>query len=392
MRKCIKCGKELPEGVLFCLECGASQDPRLAPTPRRRVPLLWWIVAAAAVLIVTGAGVALALRPSPTRQDPPPETDSLPLPQTAERETLVAAVTETGTADEPETNAPGPVETVEPTTDAPDPTAPVSPDKTVPDHVHSYVSSVTREATCTAGGRVRYSCACGASYTENTPALGHDMKDEVTRAATCAAAGELTHRCTRCGAATTETIPLAEHRFALTSGTAATCLAPSSGAVYTCSVCGKTENRDEAALGHTTSDGTCDRCGACCHGDIAVYVFVGTSLHYYDSQSGVPLWFYVKNVSLSSRGGALYMSGTTALKPDAPVYYASSPYSGRVRAYIQNQYKNLTVISRTCEVIPAGTPAGGTGVFDGVYLTEWSTLENYGGKTFYLRFDDAGIF
>lgn len=55
---------------------------------------------------------------------------------------------------------------------------------------HSYTSSVTKEASCTAAGTRTYSCTqCGDSYTEQIPALGHDYS----------ASG----KCTRCGASQT---------------------------------------------------------------------------------------------------------------------------------------------------------------------------------------------
>ena len=36
---------------------------------------------------------------------------------------------------------------------------------------------MTREATCTSNGTITYTCSCGHSYTESTPAIGHDYKD-----------------------------------------------------------------------------------------------------------------------------------------------------------------------------------------------------------------------
>ena len=48
---------------------------------------------------------------------------------------------------------------------------------TPPPHTHSYNSSVTSEATCTSNGTITYTCSCGDSYTESTPALGHDYQD-----------------------------------------------------------------------------------------------------------------------------------------------------------------------------------------------------------------------
>ncbi|HBA70541.1 MAG TPA: hypothetical protein DCZ40_14480, partial [Lachnospiraceae bacterium] len=49
--------------------------------------------------------------------------------------------------------------------------------KLPPSHTHNYASSVTRQASCTEKGIQTYSCSCGDSYSEEIPALGHDMAD-----------------------------------------------------------------------------------------------------------------------------------------------------------------------------------------------------------------------
>ncbi|TCL59341.1 beta-N-acetylglucosaminidase [Kineothrix alysoides] len=51
-------------------------------------------------------------------------------------------------------------------------------------HTHSYTSSVTKAATCTENGTKTYTCSCGSTYTEDIPALGHNMVNGT---------------CTRCG-------------------------------------------------------------------------------------------------------------------------------------------------------------------------------------------------
>ena len=56
-------------------------------------------------------------------------------------------------------------------------------------HTHSYTSSVTKAAACTAPGIRTYTCACGHSYTQSIPATGHTYVDGV---------------CTACGAADPE--------------------------------------------------------------------------------------------------------------------------------------------------------------------------------------------
>ncbi len=51
-------------------------------------------------------------------------------------------------------------------------------------HTHSYTSSVTKVAACTENGIKTYTCSCGSTYTEDIPALGHNMVNGT---------------CTRCG-------------------------------------------------------------------------------------------------------------------------------------------------------------------------------------------------
>ena len=67
---------------------------------------------------------------------------------------------------------------------------------------HCYESSVIREATCTAAGTIKYTCAvCGASYTETVPATGHAqylIKTDA-KAATCTGSGNKEYwTCSQC--------------------------------------------------------------------------------------------------------------------------------------------------------------------------------------------------
>lgn len=53
-------------------------------------------------------------------------------------------------------------------------------------HVHSYKSSITQAATCTANGTKEYKCSCGNSYTESIPATGHNwVEASCTEPKTC---------------------------------------------------------------------------------------------------------------------------------------------------------------------------------------------------------------
>ena len=61
---------------------------------------------------------------------------------------------------------------------------------TPPAHTHSYNSKVTTEATCTSNGTITYTCSCGHSYTESTPALGHNWSNaDCTHCKTCSRCG-----------------------------------------------------------------------------------------------------------------------------------------------------------------------------------------------------------
>ena len=61
---------------------------------------------------------------------------------------------------------------------------------TPPVHTHSYSSKVTAEATCTSNGTITYTCSCGHSYTESTPALGHNWSNaDCTHCKTCSRCG-----------------------------------------------------------------------------------------------------------------------------------------------------------------------------------------------------------
>lgn len=111
----------------------------------------------------------------------------------------------------------------------------------IPATGHNY-STVVTEPTCTEKGYTTYTCnTCGHSYTEETPALGHDWGYAGTIEPNCTDDGEIEYTCANCGAYKTEINPNAPalgHTWV-----DATCTEPK-----TCSVCGETEG---AALGHT---------------------------------------------------------------------------------------------------------------------------------------------
>ena len=114
---------------------------------------------------------------------------------------------------------------------------------------HSYTSNITVAATCTASGIKTYTCSgCKDFYTETIARVDHSYTSKVTTVATCTEAGVKTYTCSGCGKSYTESISATGHKWADATCTTAKC----------CKVCNKV---DGAALGHTTNDGKCGRCG-----------------------------------------------------------------------------------------------------------------------------------
>ena len=181
--------------------------------------------------------------------------------------------------------------------------------QTLPPTGHSFVvTSVLSAATCTAKGSEAVRCSvCGVTETRTVPALGHNYGDNwvVDKAPTCTAKGEKSLHCRRCGArknvtaidraphtevvnvikaptcteagvsggshcavcgavlSTSQSIPPTGHSFVVTEVLVpATCTSKGSETV-TCSVCGVTQTRTAAALGHALSDWTVDKAPTC---------------------------------------------------------------------------------------------------------------------------------
>ena len=78
-------------------------------------------------------------------------------------------------------------------------------------HVHSYTSAWV-DATCTKGGYMQHTCACGHVYqSDNDAALGHSYGDwEITVEPTTSSTGERQCVCSACGDIKVETIPALE--------------------------------------------------------------------------------------------------------------------------------------------------------------------------------------
>ena len=82
------------------------------------------------------------------------------------------------------------------------------------EHTHVYVSEITKQATCTEKGLITYTCECGDTYTEETPASGHDLVKHKGRASTCTKAGYGDYEtCNNCDYSTKTELPLVEHNY-----------------------------------------------------------------------------------------------------------------------------------------------------------------------------------
>ena len=80
-------------------------------------------------------------------------------------------------------------------------------------HAHAYTATVTTAATCTTSGVRTYACACGESYTEEIPAMGHSyVRTEEN--------GNYVYTCSVCGDSYTEPVKTATYDSVsrLTSG------------------------------------------------------------------------------------------------------------------------------------------------------------------------------
>ena len=108
----------------------------------------------------------------------------------------------------------------------------------------------SKDATCTADEVLVKKCSvCGQSYTDttdNTKALGHDMKLEKTVAPTCTDEGYDLYKCSRCDVTEKRNIKPAtsgSHDYQFTKTVAPTCNEEGYD-LYTCSKCGATEKRN----------------------------------------------------------------------------------------------------------------------------------------------------
>ena len=76
-------------------------------------------------------------------------------------------------------------------------------------HTHSYTETITKKPTCTETGTKKFTCSCGASYTQTIPTTGHNESGWIIDKKASTANDGLKHKeCTVCGAVTvSEVIP-----------------------------------------------------------------------------------------------------------------------------------------------------------------------------------------
>ena len=80
-------------------------------------------------------------------------------------------------------------------------------------HPHSYTSTVTKEATCSATGVKTYVCSCGDTYSKEIPVADHSLTHE-TVAPTCKAQGYEYDYCSSCkGSFNKVYLPTVEHSW-----------------------------------------------------------------------------------------------------------------------------------------------------------------------------------
>jgi len=127
------------------------------------------------------------------------------------------------------------------------PTTPTKPKTSK--HTHTYTQNITTAPTCTLAGVTTFTCACGNTYTEEIPLLGHDFKETARIEATCENKGEITQTCTRCGEVQTQVTEALGHDYKELSRIDATC-DKQGKIIYKGSRCDKQSEEPIPCLGH----------------------------------------------------------------------------------------------------------------------------------------------
>lgn len=125
---------------------------------------------------------------------------------------------------------------------------------------HTYELTNETEATCNKTGSKLYTCSvCGQTKTETLPIIPDNHKtiiDYPAKESTCTVPGYTAYKfCRECSKVISgkEPLPLAEHTWGEWSESTATCT-QNGTSTRTCSVCKRTEVRNDAATGHNWGD------------------------------------------------------------------------------------------------------------------------------------------
>lgn len=112
------------------------------------------------------------------------------------------------------------------------------------EHIHDYVMSSEKKATCTKDGEQIFECSCGEKKTEKIAALGEHSWDEgvVLKESTCVSMGEAMYSCENCDASKKQGIEInAEHNWNDGEFIIEATYEEEGQALYTCLDCGTTK-------------------------------------------------------------------------------------------------------------------------------------------------------
>ena len=277
--------------------------------------------------------------------------------------------------------------------------SPIGFDKIDAKHVHSYSEEIIKESTCTEDGVKTFTCVCGDSYENESPAIGHDYDSDgycnncdshmhvwnssytIDKAATCTVNGSKSIHCKTCNEVKDEVVIKAEHtwRKTYTIDKAATCTTVGSESIH-CSKClATTDTKVILALGHDYVGSTCSRCQ---------HVITGGGL--YDSsgkrlctwaESGIDVQIaHTQNSSTAANSPyvALKQNYKTAVKvviPEGITKIGDFAFSG---------CNNLTYIEIPASVKSIGYRAfANCGAFEAKFVstTDWYVGSSVGAKT-----------
>ncbi|MBR2100148.1 MAG: leucine-rich repeat protein, partial [Eubacterium sp.] len=150
---------------------------------------------------------------------------------------------------------------------------------TPPCETHNWDNGLITQPNCVNNGIKTYTCTvCGATFTEEAPAVGEHIYDNgiISTQPTCAEAGVKTFTCTVCGATKTESVAVTGiHTYDSGVITTQPTCTEAGVKTFTCIVCGVNKTESVKTLGHNyesvvtapacTEQGytthTCSRCG-----------------------------------------------------------------------------------------------------------------------------------